>query len=104
MSESAANEPAEEFGTDRNRYLRGAVLFALGYPRRRNFEPRDEYSRCPSRRGVGRQHLPHIRLGYAKLPRNLRRFDPRFKRRTNGIDLPTRQRDLPEFSLPLVPR
>jgi hypothetical protein len=43
--------------------------------------------------------LPHIRLGYAKLPCNLRRLDARFKRRTNGIDLPTFQRDVRDFSL-----
>jgi hypothetical protein len=40
------------------------------------------------RRGVGCQHLPHVRLGYAKLPCNLRRFDPRFSCRTNGLAIP----------------
>src|SRR5262245_49947742 len=54
--------------------------------------------------GVGSQHLAHIRLGYATLSRNLRRFDARFKSCTNGIQLPTRQRDRRRFLLPPVGR
>jgi hypothetical protein len=54
--------------------------------------------------GVSRQHLAHIGLGYAKLSRNHRRFDACFECRTNGIDLPARQRDCRRFRLPLVGR
>jgi len=54
--------------------------------------------------GVRSQHLAHIRLGYAKLSCNLRRFDARFKCCTNGIDLPTRQRDRRRFLLPPIGR
>ena len=52
---------------------------------------------------VGSQHPAYIRLGYPKLPRDPRRFDSRLKCCTNGIDLPTSQRDS-HFRLPSMGR
>ena len=59
--------------------------------------------RLPSCRLVGRQHLAHIGLGYAKLARDQRWFDARLECCTNRIDLPTRQRNR-QFPLPPVVR
>ena len=52
---------------------------------------------------VGSQHPAYIRLGYPKLSRDPRRFDSRLKCCTNGIDLPTSQRDS-HFRLPSMGR